>query len=81
MTSENEGPTMREILETHNVDELERVLGEIIKSAGLARAIIASGAPDSWDKEALRRYAGTVVFHAEAIEPGIAKLIGPQKPN
>lgn len=44
MTTENDGPTMREILETHNVDELERILGEIIKSAGLARAIISSGA-------------------------------------
>lgn len=81
MTSENEGPTMREILETHNVEELERILGEIIKNAGLARAIVSSGAPESWDKEALRRYAGTVVFHAEAIEPGLTKLIGPQKAN
>lgn len=70
---------MREILETHNVDELERILGEIIKNAGLARAIVLSGAPDFWDKDALRRYAGTIVFHAEAIEPGLTKLIGAQK--
>ena len=78
-SGDGEDMTMREILDSTYVMQLNRFLNEIIAGARSVSGIVENGMPSSWDADTLRRHVHTVSYYAEALQKEIDRVVGSQR--